>query len=115
MQDALAEVEPEVAPAQLAENAQGEEDRKDQKRVWRIRTVPTSLIKFHAFQKGRGQPEANLKKNRERNESLEGRCGLGCMVIPCCQRLNNIYCFMIFYCLLVTSQGEPEWEWLSFW
>ncbi|XP_013967662.1 solute carrier organic anion transporter family member 6A1 isoform X3 [Canis lupus baileyi] len=105
MQDALAEVEPEVAPAQLAENAQGEEDRKDQKRVWRIRTVPTSLIKFHAFQKGRGQPEANLKKNRERNESLEGRCGLGCMVIPCCQRLNNIYCFMIFYCLLVTSQG----------
>ncbi|CAK7295821.1 Solute carrier organic anion transporter family member 6A1 [Vulpes lagopus] len=115
MQDALAEMEPEVAPAQLAENAQGKEDRKDKKRVWRIRTVPTSLLKFHAFQKGRGQPEANLKKTRERNEGLEGRCGLGCMVIPCCQRLNNIYCFMIFYCLLVTSQGEPEWEWLSFW
>ncbi|XP_041607025.1 solute carrier organic anion transporter family member 6A1 [Vulpes lagopus] len=105
MQDALAEMEPEVAPAQLAENAQGKEDRKDKKRVWRIRTVPTSLLKFHAFQKGRGQPEANLKKTRERNEGLEGRCGLGCMVIPCCQRLNNIYCFMIFYCLLVTSQG----------
>uniref|UniRef100_G3U8E9 Solute carrier organic anion transporter family member n=1 Tax=Loxodonta africana TaxID=9785 RepID=G3U8E9_LOXAF len=37
--------------------------------------------------------------------NLEGPCALGCIVSACCQRFNNIRFFMIFYCILLISQG----------
>uniref|UniRef100_G3THK1 Solute carrier organic anion transporter family member n=1 Tax=Loxodonta africana TaxID=9785 RepID=G3THK1_LOXAF len=40
-----------------------------------------------------------------RDENLEGPCALGCIVSACCQRFNNIRFFMIFYCILLISQG----------
>lgn len=128
MQDAVVEVEPEAALAEVSESpfaaeagmagkagkaGKAKKAGKDKKKNLKMRTVSTTLIKFHSFQK-RGKDEeaedkhAVSKKTRERNESLEGPCGLGCIVIPSCQRLNNIQCFLVFLCILVTSQGEPE-------
>uniref|UniRef100_A0A8C6CF40 Kazal-like domain-containing protein n=1 Tax=Moschus moschiferus TaxID=68415 RepID=A0A8C6CF40_MOSMO len=37
--------------------------------------------------------------------SLEAPCGWGCLVIRWCQRFNNVRCFLIFFCILVTAQG----------
>lgn len=116
MPDALAEVEPKVAYTQVAENTLTTEAEKGKKKSRLMKMVPLSLIKFHAFQKtGKGQAGATPPVVKKTKENLEGPCGLGCMVFPRCQRLNNIHCFLVFYCLLITSQGEPEWGWRSFW
>ncbi|XP_032259437.1 solute carrier organic anion transporter family member 6A1 [Halichoerus grypus] len=106
MPDALAEVEPKVAYTQVAENTLTTEAEKGKKKSRLMKMVPLSLIKFHAFQKtGKGQAGATPPVVKKTKENLEGPCGLGCMVFPRCQRLNNIHCFLVFYCLLITSQG----------
>ncbi|XP_046523769.1 solute carrier organic anion transporter family member 6A1 [Equus quagga] len=108
MDKALVDAEPKAAQAQRPESTTPRESRKAKKRPQRLLTVPASLIKLRSFSKEGNEVEAPLparKKRRERKESSEGSCGWGCVVIPICQRFNNIYCFLIFYCILVTSQG----------
>ncbi|XP_006872380.1 PREDICTED: solute carrier organic anion transporter family member 6A1-like [Chrysochloris asiatica] len=46
-----------------------------------------------------------FKMQKENDENKEGPCSLGCIVISFCQRCNNVHCFMIFYCILLVSQG----------
>ncbi|KAF3821860.1 hypothetical protein GH733_009902 [Mirounga leonina] len=106
MPDALAEVEPKVACTQAAETTLTPEAEKGKKKTRLLKTVPLSLIKFHAFQRTeRGQAGATPAVVKKTKENLEAPCGLGCIVFPRCQRLNNIHCFLVFYCLLITSQG----------
>ncbi|XP_073933975.1 solute carrier organic anion transporter family member 6A1, partial [Castor canadensis] len=38
-------------------------------------------------------------------QNLEETCGLRYVVIPYCQRFNDIRCFLFFYCILVMCQG----------
>nr|XP_060491273.1 solute carrier organic anion transporter family member 6A1 isoform X6 [Panthera onca] len=106
MQDARVDMGPQASPAQLSEDTLAEEAGNATKR-----TLPSGdgLIKFHGFpQQGNDQAVARpalRKKTREGKESLERPCGLGCIVIPSCQRFNNIQCFLVFFCILVVSQG----------
>uniref|UniRef100_A0A673SRH2 Solute carrier organic anion transporter family member 6A1 n=1 Tax=Suricata suricatta TaxID=37032 RepID=A0A673SRH2_SURSU len=108
MQDGQAEEQPKAAPAEIAGNAIAAQAGKAKKTPLEMSTVPTSIIKLHSLQKkenDEAKPKQAVSKTRERNESLEGPCGLGCIVIPRCQRLNNIQCFLVFFCILVISQG----------
>ncbi|XP_027461863.1 solute carrier organic anion transporter family member 6A1 isoform X3 [Zalophus californianus] len=106
MPDALAEVEPKAAQLQVAENTLTTEAEKGKKKPRFMKTVPLSLIKFHTFQKTeKGQAGATPPVVKKTKENLEGPWGLGRIVFPGCQRLNNIHCFLVFYCLLITSQG----------
>nr|XP_025722632.1 solute carrier organic anion transporter family member 6A1 isoform X2 [Callorhinus ursinus] len=106
MPDALAEVEPKAAQLQVAENTLITEAEKGKKKPRFMKTVPLSLIKFHTFQKTeKGQAGATPPVVKKTKENLEGPWGLGRIVFPGCQRLNNIHCFLVFYCLLITSQG----------
>ncbi|XP_042800446.1 solute carrier organic anion transporter family member 6A1 isoform X2 [Panthera leo] len=106
MQDARVDMGPQASPAQISEDTLAEEAGNATKR-----TLPSGdgLIKFHGFpQQGNDQAVARpalRKKTREGKESLERPCGLGCIVIPSCQRFNNIQCFLVFFCILVVSQG----------
>ncbi|XP_060491269.2 solute carrier organic anion transporter family member 6A1 isoform X2 [Panthera onca] len=106
MQDARVDMGSQASPAQLSEDTLAEEAGNATKR-----TLPSGdgLIKFHGFpQQGNDQAVARpalRKKTREGKESLERPCGLGCIVIPSCQRFNNIQCFLVFFCILVVSQG----------
>ncbi|XP_057576143.1 solute carrier organic anion transporter family member 6A1 [Hippopotamus amphibius kiboko] len=111
MHEALVEVEPQAAQAQPAENAMPSEAEagRARKKNPLFRIFPAGLIKFRSFKKRErdqaGATPPSIKKVREKQEeSLEGPCGVGCMVFPCCQRFNNIRCFLIFFCILVTSQ-----------
>lgn len=118
MPDALAEVEPKAAQPQRGKNTLAVEAEKGKKKSRLLRTVPASLIKFGAFQnqnRENAQAGATPPVTKKTKENLEGPCGLGCIVIPSCQRLNNFHCFLFFYSLLITSQGEPEWGWRSLW
>ena len=115
MQEALVEVEPRAALAQPAENTVPSEAEagKARGKYPRFRIFTASLIKFGSFKKRErdqaGSTAPSIKKVREeQKESLEGPCGLGCMAFPRCQRFNNIRCFLIFFCILVTSQCKPE-------
>lgn len=116
MADALAEVEPKAAQPQRGKNTLAVEAEKGKKKSRLLRTVPASLIKFRAFQnREKVQAGATPPVTKKTKENLEGPCGLGCIVIPSCQRLNNFHCFLFFYSLLITSQGEPGWGWRSLW
>uniref|UniRef100_A0A452UJ58 Solute carrier organic anion transporter family member 6A1 n=1 Tax=Ursus maritimus TaxID=29073 RepID=A0A452UJ58_URSMA len=106
MADALAEVEPKAAQPQRGKNTLAVEAEKGKKKSRLLRTVPASLIKFRAFQnREKVQAGATPPVTKKTKENLEGPCGLGCIVIPSCQRLNNFHCFLFFYSLLITSQG----------
>ncbi|XP_032191547.1 solute carrier organic anion transporter family member 6A1 isoform X1 [Mustela erminea] len=106
MPDALAEVEPKAAQPQVAENPLETEQAKRKKKPKLMKTVPSSLIKFSTFQKKeKGQAGATSPITKKPKENLEGPCGLGCIVISRCQRFNTLHCFVVFYCLLITSQG----------
>uniref|UniRef100_A0A8C8ZH07 Solute carrier organic anion transporter family member n=1 Tax=Prolemur simus TaxID=1328070 RepID=A0A8C8ZH07_PROSS len=72
-----------------------------------LTNLPTALIKFGGLQK---QKITNIlpmtEKPPKREVSVEEEpCALGPIVIPCCQVFNNIHCYMVFYCVLVLSQG----------
>lgn len=116
MPDALAEVEPKAAQPQVAENPLETEQAKRKKKPKLLKMVPSSLIKFHTFQKKeKGQAGATSPITKKPKENLEGPCGLGCIVISRCQRFNTLHCFVVFFCLLITSQGELERGWRAFW
>ncbi|XP_004420583.1 PREDICTED: solute carrier organic anion transporter family member 6A1 [Ceratotherium simum simum] len=108
MEEALVEVEPKAAQAQPPESTAPGKAWKAKKRPLYLTAVPAGLIKLRNLPKTRHRAGATppaTKKPRERNENLEGSCGWGCVLIPSCQRFNNMRCFLIFYGILVTSQG----------
>ena len=87
--------------------------RKARRKSQYIRVLSTSLIRFHRKRKEARSLPSIIKTPGEQNGNLEP-CGLGGIVIPSCQRFNNMRCFMIFFCILLVSQGEPEgarWGW----
>uniref|UniRef100_A0A8C7BSW4 Solute carrier organic anion transporter family member 6A1 n=1 Tax=Neovison vison TaxID=452646 RepID=A0A8C7BSW4_NEOVI len=82
------------------------EQAKRKKKPKLLKMVPSSLIKFHTFQKKeKGHAGATSPITKKPKENLEGPCGLGCIVISRCQRFNTLHCFVVFFCLLITSQG----------
>uniref|UniRef100_G1RJ49 Solute carrier organic anion transporter family member 6A1 n=1 Tax=Nomascus leucogenys TaxID=61853 RepID=G1RJ49_NOMLE len=78
---------------------------KPRKKYRYLRLLPEALIRFGGFRKRKKAKSSVSKKPGEVDDSLEQPCGLGCLVSPCCECCNNIRCFMIFYCILVTCQG----------
>nr|CAI9689227.1 unnamed protein product [Rangifer tarandus platyrhynchus] len=122
MQRGLVQVQPEVvqAPGQVQSQAEQaapsestrplavEAEKAGPKRP-HLRIFPVSLLKLGAFsQQGGGQAGATQQGAKtevgHRKGSLEGPCGWGCLVFPWCQRFNNVRCFLIFFCILVTAQ-----------
>ncbi|XP_043769795.1 solute carrier organic anion transporter family member 6A1-like [Cervus elaphus] len=122
MQRGLVQVQPEVvqAPGQLQSQAEqaapsestgplAVEAEKAGTRRPHLRIFPVSLLKLGAFsQQGGGQARATQHGSKtevgHRKGSVEGPCGWGCLVFPWCQRFNNVRCFLIFFCILVTAQ-----------
>ncbi|XP_024419047.2 solute carrier organic anion transporter family member 6A1 [Desmodus rotundus] len=78
--------------------------RKARRKSQYIRVLSTSLIRFHRKRKEARSLPSIVKTPGEQNGNLEP-CGLGGIVIPSCQRFNNMRCFMIFFCILLVSQG----------
>ncbi|XP_062943663.1 uncharacterized protein LOC134370492 [Cynocephalus volans] len=72
-----------------------------------LTTLPAALIRFRRFQKKKRAKSPIFKKPPEPqlNDSLERLRGLCCMVIPCCQRFNNVRCFSVFYCVSFYISG----------
>uniref|UniRef100_A0A4W2F631 Kazal-like domain-containing protein n=1 Tax=Bos indicus x Bos taurus TaxID=30522 RepID=A0A4W2F631_BOBOX len=122
MQRGLVQVQPEVAqaPEQVQSQAEqgapskstgppaAEAEKAGPKRP-HLRIFPVSLLKLGAFSKqGGGQTGATRRGAKtglgHRKGSLEGPCGWSCLVFPWCQRFNNVRCFLIFFCILVTAQ-----------
>ncbi|XP_053423348.1 solute carrier organic anion transporter family member 6A1 [Nycticebus coucang] len=69
-----------------------------------LTNLPTTLIKLgHLENKEKSQGRHHHPQEWQFNP--EEGCGLSCLVIPWCQRFNNIRCFMVFFCILLVSQG----------
>nr|XP_003404780.1 solute carrier organic anion transporter family member 6A1 [Loxodonta africana] len=127
MAAARVEVEPKAAQeaaqvppaegikARMTQNAQNagkaEEKSPPEKKLLVQNILPTTVMgvgHFRNLRQARAEGKAlkSLSTSlRERDENLEGPCALGCIVSACCQRFNNIRFFMIFYCILLISQG----------
>ncbi|XP_062943684.1 solute carrier organic anion transporter family member 6A1 [Cynocephalus volans] len=104
MKEARVQEQPGAAQARPAKGTEAGEARR---RPPYLRTLPAALIRFSRFQKKKRAKPPILKKPPEPqpNDSLEGTCGLGCIVIRCCQRFNNVRCFLFVYCTLTICQG----------
>uniref|UniRef100_A0A8C3YUG6 Kazal-like domain-containing protein n=1 Tax=Catagonus wagneri TaxID=51154 RepID=A0A8C3YUG6_9CETA len=102
--DGLVEVEPKAAQSEV-EDTMPSEAGQTRKKTRLFRNFTASLIKFLSFRKKEqaGATSRSTKKV-QKQESLKGPCGLGCIVIPCSQCCNNIRCFLVFFCILVISQ-----------
>ena len=105
-------VEPlEAARAQPAKDRRVKgtpKSSKPRKKHRYLRLLPEALIRFGGFRKRTKAKSSVSKKPGKVDDSLEQPCGLGCLVSTCCECCNNIRCFMIFYCILLICQGEPE-------
>lgn len=102
MQEERQAPQPEVLQAESADStASMGKPRK-------MGVLSNSMIRFKKPKRKKARAIAALtKKPEEQNETLKERRGLCCMVIPSCQRFNNIQCFLIFFYVLLLSQGEP--------
>ncbi|XP_069887038.1 solute carrier organic anion transporter family member 6A1 isoform X1 [Dipodomys merriami] len=74
-----------------------------------LTVIPAAMMKFSRFQKKK-QAETELAESQpagieEKEKVIEDTCGLACIVIPCCQQFNNVYSFLVLYCILVLAQG----------
>lgn len=101
----------QAAPSESTRPLAVEAEKAGPKRP-HLRIFPVSLLKLGAFsQQGGGQAGATQQGAKtevgHRKGSLEGPCGWGCLVFPWCQRFNNVRCFLIFFCILVTAQCKP--------
>uniref|UniRef100_A0A8C0WNR3 Kazal-like domain-containing protein n=1 Tax=Castor canadensis TaxID=51338 RepID=A0A8C0WNR3_CASCN len=72
--------------------------------------IPAAMMKFNKVPKTKNaDEEVNITIPTETAEpeeqNLEETCGLRYVVIPYCQRFNDIRCFLFFYCILVMCQG----------
>ncbi|KAB0362430.1 hypothetical protein FD754_006586, partial [Muntiacus muntjak] len=122
MQRGLVQVHPEMvqAPGQVQPQAEQAapcegtgplvvEAEKAGPRRPHLRIFPLSLLKLGAFSQQRGGQAGTTQHGSKtegghRRGSVEGPCGWGCLVFPWCQRFNNVRCFLIFFCILVTAQ-----------
>uniref|UniRef100_A0A2K6FIW1 Solute carrier organic anion transporter family member 6A1 n=1 Tax=Propithecus coquereli TaxID=379532 RepID=A0A2K6FIW1_PROCO len=111
-QENPAKLESEPAPARPARGTRTgkvRETRKAEKAERKplyLTNLPTALIKFGGFQKkGKTETPHITQKPAKAEVGSEEPCGLGCIVIPCCQMFNDIRVYMVFYCVLVMSQG----------
>ncbi|XP_037385775.1 solute carrier organic anion transporter family member 6A1-like [Talpa occidentalis] len=100
MEGDLVEVEPQEAQVQSSQD-NGALEKVDTKSSSYGMTVANSLIRFSNLRK----KGASTRKPKKRQENLDPPCGLGSIIIPSWQRFNNVHCFLVFYCLLVISQG----------
>ncbi|XP_006755211.1 PREDICTED: solute carrier organic anion transporter family member 6A1, partial [Myotis davidii] len=75
-------------------------------KAWKMGLLSDSVIKFKKPKRKKARAIAPLTtKLEEQNESLKEYRGLCCMGSPSCQRFNNIHCFLIFFYILLLSQG----------
>nr|XP_051709914.1 solute carrier organic anion transporter family member 6A1 isoform X4 [Oryctolagus cuniculus] len=99
-----------VEPKALAGRAKAEGARETPK----PRKKPPYLFPLSVMRLGnieireRERPPAPETLSEPEQSQEEGSCGLGCVSFPCCQRLNDIRCFMVIYFILASSQGFAE-------
>nr|XP_051709913.1 solute carrier organic anion transporter family member 6A1 isoform X3 [Oryctolagus cuniculus] len=95
-----------VEPKALAGRAKAEGARETPK----PRKKPPYLFPLSVMRLGnieireRERPPAPETLSEPEQSQEEGSCGLGCVSFPCCQRLNDIRCFMVIYFILASSQ-----------
>ncbi|XP_012628962.2 solute carrier organic anion transporter family member 6A1 [Microcebus murinus] len=109
VQENTAKLESGPASSQPAEDAKkdkaqekAEMDEMDEELALYLANLPKALRKLGGFHQSQ---KALLKRAGKMEDGLEEPCGIGLVVIPCFQMFNNIRCFMVFYCILLLSQG----------
>ncbi|XP_066238066.1 solute carrier organic anion transporter family member 6A1 [Saccopteryx leptura] len=115
MREARVVGEPQATQAQTAEDQPPQSkilaDRTLARRKSQyVKALTAVLMNLHRTQKKRKHktevtPPVTTKKAEKQNQSLEKPCGLGCIVIPYCQRFNDIRCFQTLFCTLQLAQG----------
>ncbi|XP_036888307.1 solute carrier organic anion transporter family member 6A1 [Sturnira hondurensis] len=99
------EVRKDGEAKEAKEAGEARESRKSRQKSRYIRALSISMIKFGRKRKKARSLPSKFKKPGEQNENLESLCGLGWKVIPSCPQFNNIRCFMVFFCMVLISQG----------
>nr|KAF6442338.1 solute carrier organic anion transporter family member 6A1 [Rousettus aegyptiacus] len=105
MQAALRGVEPQASQAQRRESAVPGEAKKARKKLQYMRMSPANLVTLRSLLKKKRNKSAIAKRSGEQSKNSNEVSGLDCVVIPNCQRFNNINCFLIFFCILTIAQG----------
>lgn len=112
-------VHSQVPQAEPADSTEFSEAGKAEGKAKDVGLVSSSLIKIHNLPKlKRNKARAiapTTKKPEEQPKTGKEHCGLCCIVIPSCQRFNNIHCFLVFLYMLLISQGEPGVGWGGVW
>ncbi|XP_077901260.1 solute carrier organic anion transporter family member 6A1 isoform X1 [Ictidomys tridecemlineatus] len=66
--------------------------------------LPKAFMKFHRAPRKK-TAKSPPPKSPDSDHVKEGPCGIGCIVVPCCERFNSIRCFLFFFCMLLFTQG----------
>ncbi|XP_039704283.1 solute carrier organic anion transporter family member 6A1 [Pteropus medius] len=98
-------MEPQASQAQRTESTVPGEAKKARKKLQYMRTAPANLVTLRSLLKKKRNKSAIAKRSGEQSKNSNEVSGLGCVVIPNCQRFNNIHCFLIFYCTVMIAQG----------
>uniref|UniRef100_A0A8D2DHL0 Solute carrier organic anion transporter family member 6A1 n=1 Tax=Sciurus vulgaris TaxID=55149 RepID=A0A8D2DHL0_SCIVU len=106
MKEATENMRPETEPEKKTSQAQEVINVPKQRKLAPVLAVlPLALMKFQKAPKKKKVKSAPHKKQREPDDIEEGPCGIGCIVVPYCERFNDIRCFLFFFCILVMTQG----------
>ncbi|XP_015996894.2 solute carrier organic anion transporter family member 6A1 [Rousettus aegyptiacus] len=108
MQAALRGVEPQASQAQRRESAVPGEAKKARKKLQYMRMSPANLVTLRSLLKKKRNKSAIAKRSGEQSKNSNEVSGLDCVVIPNCQRFNNINCFLIFFCILTIAQATVD-------
>ncbi|XP_014443299.1 solute carrier organic anion transporter family member 6A1 [Tupaia chinensis] len=99
------EVQPEATNTLTPEGTQAPEVGREGRKLPSFLTVfPAAVAKFTGRRKKKGKKSA-FKDLPDQKVGSEEPCGLGCVIIPFCQRFNSIRCFLICYCSVLIAQG----------
>ncbi|KAM5169015.1 solute carrier organic anion transporter family member 6A1 [Callospermophilus lateralis] len=106
MKEAVENVEPEetVSGRRTSKDEEVETLGNRKKISSYLTMLPMAFTKFHRAPRKK-KAKSPPKKSPDSDHVKEGSCGIGCIVVPCCERFNSFRCFLFFFCMLIFTQS----------
>ncbi|KAM4869380.1 solute carrier organic anion transporter family member 6A1-like [Urocitellus parryii] len=106
MKETLENVEPEetVSSRRTSKDEEVETLGNRKKISPYLTMLPMAFAKFHRAPRKK-KAKSPPPKSPDSDHVKEGPCGIGCIVVPCCESFNSIRCFLFFFCMLLFTQG----------
>uniref|UniRef100_A0A8C5Z5E6 Kazal-like domain-containing protein n=1 Tax=Marmota marmota marmota TaxID=9994 RepID=A0A8C5Z5E6_MARMA len=105
MKEAVENVELETVSGRRTSKDEEVETLGNRKKISPYLTMlPMAFTKFNRAPRKK-KAKSPPKKSPDSDHVKEGPCGIGCIVVPCCEHFNSIRCFLFFFSMLIFTQG----------